>query len=408
MNNKYLSLAIIFLLPLLIQCQQAPKQAQWRGPERNGIYPAKNLLTQWPEGGPELKWKFEGLGDGYSSAAVVEDRVYTTGAPDSIGYIYSFDLDGKLLWKKQYGPEWTTNFPGPRSTPVFYDGLGYVISGLGVVYCFDAENGNMVWTRDVFEMMDKKNIVYGITENLVVDGETIYCTPGGAEANVIAMNRMNGDILWKSKGNGEKSAYCSPILIERGGKKFFITSTAASVISIDTENGALAWKYDLKPKQVVHGNMPLYRDGYLFVMDGFEAGSLMLKVAEDGYSVSEVWKSDLLDETCGHSVLIGDNIYVSAESKEKFCCVDWNTGEIKYSIKRFSPGTVIAADGMLYCCSYFGDFGLVKPTTNGFEVKGEFKLKKKRNLHISHPVIKDGRMYVRYANQLLVYSIANV
>lgn len=405
MKSKNLYWTFLILLPLFIQCQSSPQQAQWRGPQRNGIYPAENLLKQWPKEGPELLWEAKDMGFGYSSAAVVDDRVFTAGAPDSIGYIYSYDIDGKLLWKKAYGREWETNFPGPRSTPLIYDGLGYLLSGLGMLYCFDAESGDMVWKKDVYDFMNNKNIRFGITENLLIDGNTLFCTPGGEEVNVIAMNRMNGDVLWKSKGNGEQTAYCSPIMIERNGRKLFITNTAHSIIAIDAKNGELAWSYNLTNKQNVHANTPIYQDGYLYVMDGFRAGSVMLKISDDGNSVSEVWKSDLLDETNGHSVLMGNNIYVSAESKKKFCCVDWKTGNIKYSIDKFSPGTVVAADGMLYCYSYNGDVGLLKPTPSGFEMKGEFKLPKQKRLHISHPVIKDGRLYIRYANNLWVYSV---
>ncbi|TAJ11607.1 hypothetical protein DMA11_16260 [Marinilabiliaceae bacterium JC017] len=399
-------LAALLLVLSLTNCTHTPEKAQWRGPERNGIYPEKNLLTQWPEGGPQLLWKFEEVGMGYSSAAVTSEKIYTAGTIDSIGYIFSFDLQGNLLWKKEYGKEWMDVFPGTRSTPLIDDGLGYLLSGYGVLYCFQAETGENVWEKDFSKMMGGKNIQYGITENLLADGNTLYCTPGGTEANVIAMNKKTGEIIWQSKGNGEKTAYCSPILIERGGKKFFITNTANSVIAIDTRDGSLAWKYALANKQHVHANTPLYKDGYLYVMDGFEAGSIMLEVSADGSGVKEVWRSDLLDETNGHSVRMGDEIYVSAESKKKFCCVDWKTGELKYAIRKYSPGTVVAADGMLFCYSYMGAVGLLKPTANGFEEKGSFKLEKEKRLHISHPVIKDGRMYIRYDNTLLVYAVA--
>lgn len=386
-------------------CNSPVEKSQWRGPYRNGVYNETNLLKEWPENGPELLWKSDKVGFGYSSVAVISDKIITIGIEDSLGFIIALDLDGKILWKNEYGEEWTGAFPGTRSTPAIYDNYGYFISGLGVIYCFNIEDVEIVWSKDVFKMLDGENIRYGITENLVIDGEKLFCTPGGIEANVIALNRNNGEIIWKSKGNSEKTAYCSPIIINHFDKKYFITNTAKSVISIDIENGELMWKYDLFNKQNVHANTPIYKDGYLFVMDGFEAGSIMLKIADDGKSVKEIWKKELLDETNGHSVLVDENLYISAESKSKFCCVDWKTGKIKYSIDRFSPGTVIAADGMLYCYSYEGDFGLLKPTGNAFELKGSFSIPKEKTLHISHPVIKDGRLYVRYRNSLLVYDL---
>ena len=146
----------------------------------------------------------------------------------------------------------------------------------------------------------------------------------------------------------------------------------------------------------------------MFCFSGYGQGGVKLDLSEDGSSIKKAWFNQNLDSRMGGMVVVDGYIYGSGDRYREWRCINWDTGEETYVSKDIGKGVIIYADGMLYCYSYFGDFGLVKPTTNGFEVKGEFKLKKKRNLHISHPVIKDGRMYVRYANQLLVYSIANV
>ncbi|MFC2117722.1 PQQ-binding-like beta-propeller repeat protein [Bacteroidota bacterium] len=400
------ALTIIFFISLSFNTLFSQEIVQWRGPDRNGIFPEKNLLKEWPENGPEILWRFDELGLGYSSAAVTANMVLITGTVDSISYIFSFDHDGKLQWKKEYGQEFKNQFPGARATPLIFEGRGYVLTSLGLLHCFNIDNGDFFWSKNLFKDLKGKNNMYGITENLLMDGNILYCTPGGPDDNVVALNRITGEVLWKSKGKGEVSAYCSPLLIERGGKKFFINMTAKSVIAINTENGELAWSYDLFNKQFVHANTPIYRDGFLFVMDGFEAGSIMLKISEDGNSVKEVWKTKLLDETNGNAVLIGNNLYCPAESKKKICCVDWETGVIKYAARMFSPGTVISADGLLYCYTYDGDLGIVEPTENGFVEISSIKYPKLTELHIAHPVIKDGRLYVRFKNTLLVYSIS--
>ena len=197
-----------------------------------------------PENGPELLWKFEDLGLGYSSAAVTDDKVYTSGTIDSMSYIFSFGLSGNLIWKKEYDKEWSENFPGGRSTPQIYDGKGYLLTGLGKLICFDAEKGDFIWTKDLFRDFDGQNVFYGITENLLIDGDKLICTPGGLDANVIALNKDTGDLIWKSAGVGEKSAYCSPLIITHKEKKYLITNTAKSLISIDPDNGKLMWSYE--------------------------------------------------------------------------------------------------------------------------------------------------------------------
>lgn len=400
-------LFVVIILALFTQCKNAPEQSQWRGPDRNGIYPEANLLKVWPETGPELLWKYEDLGIGYSSVSVTNKNIFTTGTIDSLTYVFSFDINGKLLWKKEYGKEWTDNFPGVRTTPLIYDGKGYLLSGLGKLVCFNTENGETIWTKDLFEDFDGQNIFYGITENLLLEGDKLICTPGGIDANVIALHKDTGELIWKSAGVGEKSAYCSPLIITHNQKRYLITNTAKSLISIDPENGELIWSHELKYPHGIHGNTPIYKDGYVFTMNGWGFGSVMLKIQEDGQAAEEVWNSELFDLEHGDVVLFGENLFGTDYTTRSFSCVDMKSGEVKKSIKDLAPGTVIAADGMIYCYAYSGEMALIKPNEEGFEVVSRFKVPGKKKDHLAHPVIKDGKLYVRYANGMYVYSIAN-
>ena len=294
---------------------------------------------------------------------------------------------------------------GARSTPLIYDGLGYLLNGRGILVCFDAETGEIVWQIDTFNDYDGKNIRFGITENLLIDDGKLYCTPGGQDANVIALNPKTGELIWKSKGNGELSAYCSPRIIEIEGRKFFITITASSAIALDPETGKLIWAHDLQYPHGIHGNTPLFHKGLLFTMNGWEHGSVMLKLSDDGTHVEEAWRSPLFDLEHGGVVKIGGNIYGTDYATKHFSCVDWHTGAVQDSIKMFAPGTVIAADGMIYCYAYSGDVALIKPLPDGFEIVSNFKAPGEKRDHMAHPVIKDGRLYLRYANALMVYDI---
>ncbi|WP_461643286.1 outer membrane protein assembly factor BamB family protein [Labilibaculum euxinus] len=398
---------VAFSSLLLVQCKNAAQQSEWRGPHRNGIYSETNLLKVWPENGPEILWKFEDLGLGYSSAAVTDEKVYTTGTIDSMSYIFSFDLSGNLIWKKEYGKEWSENFPGGRSTPQIYDGKGYLLTGLGKLICFDAEKGDFIWCKNLFRDFDGQNVFYGITENLLIDGDKLICTPGGVDANVIVLHKDTGDLIWKSAGVGEKSAYCSPLIIAHKEKKYLITNTAKSLISIDPDNGKLMWSYELKYPHGIHGNTPIYKDGYVFTMNGWGFGSVMLKIKDDGQAVEKVWTSGLFDLEHGGAVLIDENLFGTDYTTKSFSCVDMKTGEVKKTVKDMAPGTVIAADGMIYCYAYSGELALIQPMANGFEVVSRFHVPGMKRDHIAHPVIKDGKMYIRYANGMYVYSIAN-
>ncbi|MCD4736144.1 MAG: PQQ-like beta-propeller repeat protein [Bacteroidales bacterium] len=409
MNKLKTFFLIIVVFQLIVKCTSVNPHSeisQWRGPDRNGIYPETNLLTEWPEKGPELIWDYHGLGKGYSSAAVTSERIITAGTIDSISYLHAFDHNGNKLWETRLGPEWMKTFPGMRSTPLIVGDTGYIINGLGNLFCFSSETGQILWSKDMLKQFHAKNIQHGINENLLIDGEKLFCTTGGPDSNIVALNRFNGDLIWTSKGSGERSAYCSPLLVNHHGLKLFITMTFKSLVAVNAENGDVMWIKPLEGDEYgIHAQTPHYRNGHLFVQDGYEIGCFMLELAEDGKSYEEIWKNKLMDETNGHSVIIGDHIYGAAETKKQFVCLDWYTGEVKYATREISEGTVIAADGMLYCCTYAGQLSLVRPTETEFQITSSIQLPGKGKEHIPHPVIKDGRLYIRHISSLRVYSL---
>jgi outer membrane protein assembly factor BamB len=376
--------------------------AQWRGPNRDGIYPGQNLLTQWPAGGPQMLWKYDDLGIGYSSAVATSNRVYTSGTIDSISYLFSFDPKGTLLWKKPLGPDWTGEWPGIYSTPVINGDLGYIANSLGVVYCFNSGNGDVVWKRDLMKEFMGYQVGRAFLDNLIVDGEVIYCAPGGAGKNIVALNRKTGNAIWESKGDGKVSVYCSPILIETGGKKLYVYQADKTLIAINTANGEIVWT-DKKLRSIA-SNTPIFRNGYLFTLA--DEGSEMLKISDDGLSFTKVWQNP--DFYCfqGDAVVINDRIYGKGKGKV-VACADWKTGRILYTTPAAAMViNIIAAEGLLYCYDFNGNVSLLKPLDNKFENCGSFSIPGGRVEHCSHHIINDGRLYIRHDNSLFVYNIA--
>ena len=144
---------------ILFSCTRPKEKASdWRGPNRQGIFYETGLLDSWPENGPDLLWSFEGLGAGHSSPGIGNNRVFITGMPDTVGVLYSFDMEGNLLWQKEYGEEWHVNYTGSRSTPLVVNKLIYFISGMGEVFCINANDGTKVWSVDLLKKFDGKNI----------------------------------------------------------------------------------------------------------------------------------------------------------------------------------------------------------------------------------------------------------
>ena len=400
--KRFFFILIMAILGIPLNAQDI---AQWRGPGRDGIYNESGLLKKWPDAGPKLLWHFDELGDGHASAAVTANAVYTAGMIEGKGFVFSFDHNGNLLWKKEYGTEWTENWNGVRSTPLIYKDKLYILSSFGKLVCMNSANGQTVWTLDLFKDYDGRNIQWGITENLLIDGNTLYCTPGGINANVIALDRNTGNLIWKSKGDGEKSGYCSPILVKLPKRTIFVTQMEGSIQGLDASNGNFLWKHEQTNQWAVHPNVPLYSNGFVYCTSGYGRGGLMLKLSQDASSITEVWRDPKLDPRVGGVVLVNERIYGTGDNQRKLFCLDWNTGKEIYSTAKLAPGNIIYSDGLLYLYSEMGTVGLVESKADGFNIISTFKVPYGANQHWAHLVIHDKKLYVRHGTSLMVYDI---
>jgi outer membrane protein assembly factor BamB len=397
-----------FTILISVICLGAMAQdvAQWRGTNRDGIYNETGLMKKWPEAGPKLLWHFDELGDGHTSAAVTSKGIFTTGMINGKGNIFAFDLAGKLLWKKEYGTEWAESHNGVRSTPLVVKDKLYFVSAYGQLFCMNCSDGQTVWTIDLVKQYGAQNIKWGITENLLFDGNVLYCTPGGTDAAMVALDINTGKQLWKSKPNGEKSAYCSPVMIKLANKKIVATIMQYSIVGFDASTGNQLWKSDFTMDPDVHPNSPVYIDGYLFCTSGYGLGSKMLKLSADGNSVTEEWKNATCDPKIGGVVVLNDRIYGTGDRNRKFFCLDWKTGKELFSVRDLAPANIITNDGLLYVYSESGKVNLVEAKSDGFNVISSFPVPFGANPHWAHLVIKDKKLYVRHGTSLMVYDLA--
>jgi outer membrane protein assembly factor BamB len=270
---------------------QAQTITQFRGPQRNGIYPETNLLKSWPAEGPAQLWKIEGIGNGYSSPIIAGDRIYVTGEIDSIGYLFAYNKSGTLIWKKQTGPEWMTNFTGSRSTPTLVDNLLYVETSMGRVICFDANTGAEKWSVDMLKDLHGVNVRFGYSEGLLINDKVVYCFPGGPDTNAVALDRFSGKIKWVSKALGDSTAYASPALINLPSRQVIANFTIHNFIGLDAKTGELLWSRKLNGPGDIQANTPLYENGSLYYGTGGGNGIEKLALSDDGRTITETWAS---------------------------------------------------------------------------------------------------------------------
>jgi len=377
---------------------------QFRGPNRDGKSAETALLKKWPEDGPQELWSIDGLGEGFASVAVADGIIYTTGLVGKDGVIFAFDLDGKLKWKKIYGPGWTGSYKGTRTTPTIDGDRLYLMSAHGRIACYNARTGDPIWYIDTLDKFHGENIRWGMAESVLIDSKKVICTPGGQDASVVALDKMNGKTLWTSKGLSERSAYCSPILVERGGTRLLMTMIQESVVGLDITDGKLYWRIAHQVDHDINAVSPAYENGMVYITNGYKQGGMMFELAADGKGYEKKWVDSHLDVHHGGVVLVDGDIH-GASTRGQWMCLELATGRLKFQDKLVGKGSVIWADDRLYCYGEKGTLGLVKITPGGYEMVSSFKITKGSGRHWAHPAISNGRLYLRHGEALMAYDI---
>ena len=378
---------------------------QFRGVYRNGRATGESgLLEKWPEGGPAMVWSIDGLGKGFASVSVVDGTIYTTGMIAKTGYLFAIDTNGKLKWKEEYGPEWAGPHPGTRTTPTVDEDRLYIMSGQGRIACFNRESSDLIWKVDTLEKFQGKNIKWGIAESVLIDGDKVYCTPGGKDATMVALNKHTGQTIWTTKGLSNLSAYCSPIL--SGGCLF--TMVEKLIVCVDSDNGKVLWTIPHETRNAIAAVTPLRYCGSRVYFTSHVTGGTMIRSAKKDGEYTEIWSSEALDSLHGGVVWVTNprqNLYGS-DSKGNWVCQNTRTGEVPFKEKLFdAKGSIAWADGMLYCYSEKGTLGLVRPTKDGMELVSSFKITKGSGDHWAHPVICNGRLYIRHGDVLMAFDV---
>jgi outer membrane protein assembly factor BamB len=380
------------------------------GPRREAICRETGLLKQWPEAGPPLAWKTTGLGEGFSTVSVVGNVLYTQGHKDGKQWVTALDVgkQGKLIWQADFGVirNEPANRPGSRPAPTI-DGDRLYTTGIGGdIVCMDVKDGRVVWRRDFVEDFGGKLPMWGYAESPLVDGPWVICTPGGEKNTIVALDKANGKQVWGA-AVGDKAAYSSVLKATIDGVEQYINLTQKGVISVRAKDGKLLWRYDAPASDkancsecVVSGRSVFASTGY-----GVGGGRADVKLNGDRFEVKEVFFTKKMQNHHGGMVLIDGMIYGCNNPKD-LTCLDFNTGEIKWSDKTAGKCSVLYAEGMLYCRDENGPISLVEATPEGFKLKGRFDQPDRSKLN-SWPylVIANGMMYVHDQDVLLCYDV---
>jgi outer membrane protein assembly factor BamB len=402
-NTRVLLLAVL----LLCLAQQAVAQTaaiwpQWRGPNRDGISKETGLLKQWPTEGPPLVWKATGAGRGYSSFSISNGKLYTLGLRGDREFVIAFDVaTGKEAWATAHGSAFRNDRgDGPRGTPTVDGDRVYALGGDGDLSALDARTGKIIWTKNVLKEFGGSNITWGISESPLVLGNKLLVNPGGRNASIVALNKADGSVIWKSQS--DRAGYSSGIPVEVNGATQVVFFTSERAVGLDAKDGRLLWDYSRPANNVANVATPIVRANRVFISSDYGTGGGVVEIKPDN-KAQEIWFSKDMRNHHSSSVLIGDYLY--GFSSAILTAVKFDTGEIAWRDRSVGKGSLVFADGHLYCFSENGVVGLVEATPAGYKEKGRFRIPQDSLPTWTHPVVAGGRLYLRDQDTIYAFDI---
>ncbi len=494
------------LLPLILAAPALAVAAvtdspQWRGPNRDGVFPATGLVKEWPKEGPRLLWQTKGLGKGLSSVAISGGKLFTLGERKGSQWLIALDVASQReLWATRISEAGND----PQGTPTVDGDQVFALSKDGVLLCARAIDGSELWRRSYArDFGDPPKPGWGFAESPLIDGQKVIVTPGSKESFMVALDRKTGNLLWKTEwsatGKGHEGAgYTGPVVSNAAGIRQYVTMVGKGAIGVDASTGKLLWHYNRVANGTAVIPTPLVWDDYVFVSSGYGTGAALLKIVKDAPAAKsgaapptvDMEKVAALEKTLsdlnkkiaqrremrsqkergtpdydkaneavqslkpeiekteqalataqgrkgnepakipgspvsaeeqyfleastfqnhhGGMVRIGDYIYAGKGHNNGFpVCIEWKTGRVVWDKGR-GPGkesaAVVAADGKLFFRYQDGTMALIEATPAGYAEKGAFKLPHIDGPSWSHPVIHDGRLYLRDQDALMCYSL---
>lgn len=384
---------------------------QWRGPERNEISKETGLLKTWPDGGPKLLWKAKKLGGGYCTPSIAHGRIYGMSYRGDDEVVWALnESDGVEAWKVRiakadkgigYGE-------GSRCTPTIDGDRLYALGTGGDLVCIELSTQNVVWHKNLKKDFDGHVMSgWGYSESPLVDGDRVIATPGGKSATLVALNKNNGDVIWKSQVPQEDgAAYASVIIANVGGMKQYVQFLGGGVVGIDAKDGKFLWRYDKPHNGTANCSTAIFANDSVFAASAYSTGGGLVKLTRSGDKINseEVYFTKKMMNHHGGMVLVDGYLYGANENV--LTCLEFSTGKVAWQERKPGKGSLTFAEGCLYFRNEGGPTYLIEANPKQYNERGKFNPPDRSNKNAwSHPVVANGKLYLLDQDVLLCYNL---
>jgi outer membrane protein assembly factor BamB len=395
---------------------------QWQGPDRTGVSKETGLLKEWPKAGPPPAWKVKDLGGGFSTPSVSAGRIFGMSYRGGDEGVWALDeATGKeLWWARIAGAKQVGHGEGSRCTPTVDGDLVYALGTGGDLVCLNVKDGKEVWHKNLpTDFKGRMMSGWGYSESPLIDGDKLICTPGGKDATLVALNKKNGEVIWKAPvSGGDGAGYASAIPVDFGGRREYVQFLGKGIAGVDAETGKFLWRYDRAANGTANAATPIYHDGFVFASSAYKAGGGLIKLSkgDDGaVKAEEVWFTDKQMRNHHGGVILLDGYLYGANGGNEggyLTCLDFKTGKVmwderdKPNRRGVSKGSVALADGRVYYRQEDGTMILFEPNPKKYVERGRFSQPDRSKAPAwSHPVVANGKLYLRDQDVLFCYEI---
>ena len=286
------------------------------------------------------------------------------------------------------------------NTPVTDGRYLYAFFGSRGIYCYDLD-GKLIWQKDFPPM--KMRLQFGEGSPTVLDGDTLYLKFDQEEGSyMLALDKRTGKELWRADRD-EQSSWSPPLVITHNGRKQVIVSATTAVRSYDPATGKVIWETSGLGSNVIPA--PVTHNGFVYVMSGHrEPNLLAIRLGREGNLTGTdaiAWTNQRANSYSASPVLYDKKLYFVTDNGT-ISCLDAITGQPYYQQQRLpKPYTLkaspVGANGRLYVSTEDGDVVVIRMGEK-YEALATNTLTDQ--MFIATPAIAGGSIYLRGQNTL--------
>lgn len=410
----------------------ADEWPQWRGPNRDGVWAETGVIDEFNSPEIERKWTVP-ISGGYCGPTVADGRVYVTDRviePDKIERVHCFDWQtGGKIWSYSYDCEYKgfSYTAGPRASVLIDDDRAYSLGAAGHLFCFDAAEGTVLWSKDLRRDYKIRMPLWGIAASPVVEGDLLILQIGGEDdACLIALDKLTGEQRWTALP--DVASYAAPIVIDQCGKRVLACKTGDRVVGVAVDTGKLHWAYPVPWKSWPIGIATPVLERDMLLTTEAHKGTLLLRLSADSLTVDELWhlgRQNSEDKTALHCLIStpyvdGDYIY-GADSRGVLRCLRLDTGKQVWEDRtavpedRFATIHLIRNGDRTWLFNEKGELIIAKLTPQGFHEISRAKLldttpeqlpRRRGGVTWSHPAFAYRHVFARNDKELVCADLS--